>query len=121
MDFVEGLPKSGRFNCVLVVVDKLSRYAHFIGLDLPFTVSTVASAFMDNLHKLHSMPVSIISDRVWKEMAARTGTKLRKSSSYHPQTDGTTERVNQCLEAFLRCFTHVCPTKWAQWLSLAEY
>lgn len=54
-------------------------------------------------------------------MARLTGTKLRMSSSYHPQTDGQTERVNQCLEAYLRCFTHACPTKWAQWLSLAEY
>lgn len=43
------------------------------------------------------------------------------SSSYHPETDGQTERVNQCLEGYLRCFTHACPTKWMQWLSLAEY
>ena len=128
MDFVEGLPRSGRFNCVLVVVDKLSRYAHFIGLRHPFTVSDVTDAFMDNVYKLHSMPQSIVSDRdrvftsrFWRELAAKTGTKLRMSSSYHPQTDGATERVNQCLEAFLRCFTHACPRKWAQWLSLAEY
>jgi hypothetical protein len=42
------------------------------------------------------------------------------SSSYHPETDGQTERVNQCLEGYLRCFAHACPTKWIQWLSLAE-
>ena len=128
MDFVEGLPHSVRFNCVLVVVDKLSRYSHFIGLQHPFTVSTVTAAFMDNIHKLHGMPESIVTDRdwiftsrFWKEMAALTGTKLRMSSSHHPQTDGQSERVNQCLEAYLRCFTHACPLKWAQWLSLAEY
>ena len=128
MDFVEGLPKSGRFNCVLVVIDKLSRYVHFIGLSHPFTVSTVVAAFMDNVHKLHGMPESIVSNRdrvftsrFWKELATMTGTKLRMNSSYHPQTDGTTEHVNQCLEAFLRFFSHACPTKWAQWLALAEY
>lgn len=43
------------------------------------------------------------------------------SSSYHPQTDGQTERVNQCLETYLRCFVHACPHKWIQWLSLAEF
>lgn len=54
-------------------------------------------------------------------MAAMSGIKLRMSSSHHPQTDGATERVNQCLEAYLRCFSHACPTKWAQWLPLAKY
>ena len=63
---------------------------------------------MDNIHKLHGMPESIVTDRdriftsrFWKEMAALTGTKLRMSSSHHPQTDGQFERVNQCLEAYL--------------------
>lgn len=43
------------------------------------------------------------------------------SSAYHPQTDGQTERLNQCLEAFLRCTVHACPTKWFRWLALAEF
>jgi hypothetical protein len=43
------------------------------------------------------------------------------SSAYHPQTDGQTERVNQCLETYLRCFVHTCPTKWSNWLPLAEF
>jgi hypothetical protein len=127
MDFVEGLPRSGRYNCVMVVVDKLSLYAHFIGLSHPYTVSSVTTAFMDHIHKLHGMPASIISDRdpiftsrFWHEMVALTGTKLRMSSAYHPQTDGKMEPVNHCLEAYL-CFTHACPVKWAQWLSLVEY
>jgi transposase InsO family protein len=128
MDFVKGLPRSGRFDCVLAVVDKLSKYAHFIGLSHPYTASTVANAYMEHVHKLHGMPESIVSDRdpiftstFWRQMAALTGIKLRMSSSHHPQTDGQTERVNQCLEAYLRCFSHACPVKWAQWLSMAEY
>jgi transposase InsO family protein len=128
MDFLVGLPRSGMFDCVLVVVDKFSRYAHFIGLSHPFTAATVVGLLMDHIHRLHSMPESIISDRdpvftsaFWKELFKRAGTQLRISSSYHPQTDGQTERVNQCMEAYLHCFCHACPTKWAEWLPLAEY
>ena len=43
------------------------------------------------------------------------------STAYHPQSDGQTERVNQCLETFLRCYTHACPKQWSSWLDLAEY
>jgi hypothetical protein len=43
------------------------------------------------------------------------------SSAYHPQTNGQTERVNQCLETFLRCFMHSCPTKWSSWLPTAKF
>ena len=43
------------------------------------------------------------------------------STAYHPQSDGQTERVNQCLETFLRCFVHACPSAWSQWISLAEF
>lgn len=128
MDFIEGLPRSGRFNCILVVVDKFSRYAHFIPLAHPFSAADVAVAFMDNVFKLHSLPEQIISDRdrvfnslFWRQLFSLTGTTLSMSSSYHPQTDGQTERVNQCLEGYLRCFAHACPTKWIQWLSLAEF
>jgi transposase InsO family protein len=128
MDFVEGFPKSGRYDGVMVVVDKLSRFAHFIPISHPYTAASIARLFLDNIFKLHSMPKSIISDRdriftstFWTELFRLAGTKLCLSSSYHPQTDGATERVNQSLEAYLRCFAQTCPRQWAQWLSLAEY
>jgi hypothetical protein len=128
LDFVEGLPKSGQFNCILVVVDKFSKMAHFIPLRHPFTTLSVAKAFMDSVYKLHGMPLSFISDRdriftsnLWKELFALAGVPLRMSSSYHPQTDGQTERVNQCMETYLRCFVHACPHKWSEWLPLAEF
>jgi transposase InsO family protein len=128
MDFISGFPKSGRYDGVMVVVDKFSRFAHFIPICHPYSAASIARLFLDNVYKLHSMPLSIVSDRdpvftstFWKELFRLTGTQLRLSSSYHPQTDGTTERVNQSLEAYLRCFAQVCPRKWAEWLSLAEY
>ncbi|KAK3137073.1 hypothetical protein QOZ80_5BG0447440 [Eleusine coracana subsp. coracana] len=83
---------------------------------------------MDGVFKLHGMPQAIISDRdkvftskFWQELFGLANTELAMSSAYHPQTDGQTERVNQCVEAYLRCFVQVCPTKWKRWLSLVEF
>jgi hypothetical protein len=128
MDFVEGLPKSRHANCILVVVDKFNKFAHFIPLLHPFTSATVAKLFLDNIYKLHGMPSHIISDRdriftsnFWRELFKLAQTTLCMSSAYHPQSDGQSERVNQCLETYLRCFVHSCPRKWLQWLSLAEF
>lgn len=110
------------------MVDKFSKYAHFIPLKHPFTALQVATAFMDNVFKLHGMLEAIISNRdkvfiskIWQQLFQWTWTDLRMSTAYHPQTDGQTERVNQCLEAYLRCSVHACPTKWKQFLSLAEF
>lgn len=54
----------------------------------------------------------IFTNNLWQELFKLTGTDLRRSTSYHPWIYGQTERVNQCLEAYLRCFVHACPTKW---------
>ena len=128
LDFVEGLPRSGNSDTILVVVDKYSKFAHFIPLRHPFTALSVAKAFLDHVYKLHGLPSSLVSDRdrvftsnLWKELFALAGVQLRMSSAYHPQMDGQTERVNQCMETYLRCFVHACPTKWSSWLSLAEF
>lgn len=128
LDFIEGLPKSKNFDTILVVVDKFTKYGHFIPLTHPFTALSVAQTFMHNIYKLHGMPKVIISDRdriftstLWKELFRMADTMLNMSSAYHPQTDGQTEHLNQCLETYLRCLVHPCPSKWSQWLSLAEY
>jgi transposase InsO family protein len=119
LDFVEGLPKSETMNAILVVVDKFSKFSHFIPLSHPFTALTVAKAFFSEVYRLHGLPETIISDRdriftsnLWRELFKLVGVTLAMSSAYHPQTDGQTERVNQCLETFLRCFVHSCPSKW---------
>lgn len=120
LDFIEGLPKSNSYNCILVVVDKFSKYAHFLPLSHPFTALQVATLYMNNIFKLHGLPEAMVSDRdkvftshIWQELFRLLGINLRMSSAYHPQTDGQTERVNQCLETYLRCFLHACPTRWS--------
>jgi hypothetical protein len=128
MDFIEGLPKSGKFDTILVVVDKFTKYAHFLALAHPYTALSVAQLYFNGIYKLHGLPQAIISDRdrvftstLWKELFTLSDTRLMMSSSYHPQTDGQTERLNQCLETFLRCAVHSCPKEWSKWLPLAEY
>lgn len=128
MDFIEGLPRSGKMNCILVIVDKFSKCNHFLGLSHPFTAVTVAKLFFSEIYRLHGLPATIVSDcdkvftsAFWHQLFKFAGVSLNMSSAYHPQTDGQTERVNQCLETFLRCFVHYCPSQWFHWLTLAEY
>jgi hypothetical protein len=128
MDFIEGLPKSGNANCVLVIIEKCSKYGHFIPLLLSFSAASVAKVFLQHVYKLHGMPSVIILDRdriftshFWQELFKLANVSLYMSSSYHPQTDGQIEWLNQCLQTFLCCFVQACPKKWLQWIPLAEF
>jgi hypothetical protein len=87
----------------------------------------VAEKFVDGVVKLHGMPSSIMSDRdkvfiskFWQEFFKMSGTQLKMSSAYHPQTDGQSEVVNHCVEQYLRCFVHQRPRQLSQFLPWAE-
>lgn len=128
MDFIDGLPQSRHFDCLLVVVDKLTKYAPFIPLKHPYTAAKVAEVFVDNIYKLHGLLLSLISDRdpvftshFWQSVFRATGTQLKMSTTNHPETDGQTERVNQSIECYLRCFISAHPTQWSKWISLCEF
>lgn len=128
MDFVEGLPKSNSYDVLLVVIDRFSKYAHFIPLAHPYTLIQVAQAYMNNVYKLHGLPESIVSDRdkvftgkVWQELFRLSDTQLQMCFACHPQSYGQTERLNQCVEAFLRCTVHSCPKSWSKWIARAEH
>ena len=128
MDFIEGLPTSQGVNVILVVVDRFTKYAHFIGLKHPFDAFKVAAAFTKEVVRLHGFPKSIVSDRdrvflstFWRELFRLHRTELKRSTSYHPQTDGQSELVNKWLECYLRCFIGGQPMAWARWLHWTEF
>lgn len=128
MDFIEGLPKSDNKDVIWVIVDRLTKYAHFIALSHPFTSEHIVDLFKTHFYRLHGLPTVIISDRdrlftsnTWKQVFNAAGVKLNFSSAYHPQTDGQSERVNQCLETYLRCLTFTKPRKWSSLLDQAEW
>ena len=128
LDFIEGLPRSRGMDTILVVVDRLSKYAHFLPLSHPFTAVTVAQLYFDNIFKLHGVPKSIVSDRdkvflsqFWQEFFRLQHVALHMSTAYHPQSDGQTEVVNRSLEGYLRCMTGEKPSDWVLWLPLAKW
>jgi hypothetical protein len=101
MDFIERLPKSEGRDTIMVIVDRFTKYGHFITLAHPFTAQDVAKFFLDHIYKSHGLPATILIDRdkvftslFWKELFKHLGVKLLLSTAYHPQTDGQTERVN---------------------------
>lgn len=103
MDFIKGLPLSKGHNVILVVVDRFTKFAHFLPLKHPFSASQVAKVFLNNVASLYGMPKSIVSDRdriftshFWQTLFKRFGIPLNLTAAYHPQSDGQTERVNQC-------------------------
>jgi hypothetical protein len=128
MDFITVLPKSGNKSVIMVVVNHLSKYAHFCTLQHPLTISTVTQIFMDQVFKLHGMLHSIFFDHdptftsnFWQELFKIQGTELHLNTTYHPQTDGQKKVVNKCLETYLRCFASEKKNQWAQWLPLVEW
>lgn len=128
MDFVERLPNSEGHDSIMVVVDRLTKFAHFVPLRHPFTAAQVARAFWDSIIKLHGVPHFIVSDcdkiftsAMWRELLAAAGTKLLYSAAYHPRTDGQSEHVNQCLEMYLRCAVQDRPKQWQKWLPAAKF
>lgn len=128
MDFIDGLPKSHGKSTILVVVDRLTKYGHFIPISHPYTAPQVARVYFDNIFKLHGMPESIVCDRdptftsrFWTELFSLHGSKFNFSSAYHPQTDGQTEVLNHTVEMYLRCLTSSQPKEWVTWLPWVEF
>jgi hypothetical protein len=128
IDFIEALPKVHGKNVILTMVDRLSKYAHFIPLGHPYTASTMARAFFNDIVRLHGIPETIVSDRdpiftgqVWRDLFKMCGVQLKMSTTFHPETDGQSEAVNKTIAMYLRCITGDHPRSWLEWLPWAEY
>jgi len=124
LDFIEALPRVNGKSVILSVVDRFSKYCHFIALAHPYTAETVAQAFFTDIVRLHGVPQSMVSDRdlvftstFWRELMRLMGTRLHMSSAFHPQT----EAANRVIVMYLRCFTGDRPRQWLRWLPWAEY
>ncbi|KAL0544115.1 hypothetical protein IC582_019226 [Cucumis melo] len=129
MDFISGLPRTLRgFTVIWVVVDRLTKSAHFVPGKSTYTASKWAQLYMSEIVRLHGVPVSIVSDRdarftskFWKGLQTAMGTRLDFSTAFHPQTDGQTERLNQVLEDMLRACALEFPSSWDSHLHLMEF
>ena len=111
-----------------MVVDRLSKYAHFMAVVHPYTAISIAQLFMNTVYRLHGLRQTIVSDRdptflssFWQELFRLQHVKLNMSTAYYSQNDGQTEVVNRYLENYLRCMASDHPKEWSLWLPLAEY
>ena len=127
-DFIVELPVSEGNDTILVVVDRCTKRAHFIGTDTTVDAERSAMLFHQYVWKHHGWPKKIITDRGPQFAAKFTialnkllGTSTALSTAYHPQTDGQTERTNQAIEQFIRLFTNFMQTDWMQWLHQGEF
>ena len=129
MDFIVGLPKTAKgYDSIWVVVDRFTKSAHFIPVKAGYKSHQYAELYIARIVSLHDVPKTIISDRgsqfvarFWEQLQASLGTQLIRSSAYHPQTDGQTERINQILEDMLRACALTYSQKWDEYLPLAEF
>jgi len=129
MDFIMWLPRTQNGpDAIWVIVDRLTKVAHFIPVKQNYRVDKLADLYVDNILRLHGAPKSIVSDRgpqfttrFWKSLHESIGTTLQYSSAYHPQMDGQTKRVNQILEDLLRACVLTYGTNWEKSLSYVEF
>jgi len=129
LDFITDLPLTKRNKGgIMTVVDKLTKMAHFIPINMKSSSGDVARIYFDEIFRLHGLPKALISDRdprftgnFWKSLFKILGVEQLMSTAYHPQTDGQTERINQILEQMLRAFVSYEQDEWDLLLPAAEF
>jgi len=112
----------------MVLVDRLTKVAHFIGLHENATAKDIVDTFLWEVWKLHGLLTEMVSDKdvkfsgeFWESLCKLLGIKRRMSKVYHPQTDGEMERTNQVLEHYFGTFVNYNESDWYQLLPLAKH
>ena len=129
MDFIIGLPRTRKLHdSIMVVVDKLTKDAHFIPLKTTHKAADVADIFLREARHLHGIPKMIVSNRdpkftsnLWKGLFKGFRTNLNFSTAYHRESDGQRERVNRVIEDILRMYVMDKPSMWEDYLHLVEF
>jgi hypothetical protein len=129
MDYIVGLPRTqSGYDSIWVIVDRLTKVAHFIPVKTTYSGPQLAELYMLRIVCLHGVPKKIVSDRgtqftswFWERLHEALDTQLHFSFAYHPQTDGQTERVNQILEDMLRACALQYGRSWDKSLSYAKF
>jgi hypothetical protein len=129
MDFIVGLPRSqARYDSIWVIVDRLTKVAHFIPVNTTYSGAKLPELYMSRIVCLHGVPKKIVSDRgfqftskFWEKLHESMGTKLNFSSAYHPQMNGQTERTNQILEDMSRACALKYRKSWDKSLPYTEF
>src|SRR5882672_3180590 len=128
MDFIKGLPLSGRYYTILVVVCCLTKMALFIPTFRDINAEDLAHIFLSQVFSKHGTPTDIISDRgkhfismFWRSLCQLLSIKANLSTAYNLETDGQTEWVNQILEQYLWVYINYKQDDWVNFLPLAEF
>jgi len=128
MDFMVSLPPSKGFDAIMVVVDRFSKMAHFIPTKDEVTTQKTGRLFFTHVFKHHGLPKDIVSDRdpkftskFWRALWKIIGSELKMSTSFHPQTNGQTERVNLVIQQFLKNYVAADQQDWVDHLELVEF
>jgi transposase InsO family protein len=129
MDFITGLPRmSKQHDSIMVVVEKLTKSAHLILLKTTHKAGDVTDIFLKEVAYLHEIPKTIVSDRdpkftsnFWKELFKGFRTNLNFSTTYHPESNGQTKRVNRVIEHMMRMYVMDKPSRWEDYLHLVEF
>ena len=132
-DLITKLPQSREpvtrtmYDSIFVGVDRLTKFAYFLPFKEASSAEDLSYTMMRFIACNHGLPGEMVSDRgntfvskFWKALTARLGTNHKASTAYHPQTDGQTERINQIIETWLRCYINFEQNNWVELLPIAQ-